>query len=70
MVLVNLMFFCCPRRCPLLVASEFGRYFLMRSVAILVQDEKCPCFMALRNVEGMRLNAAPRRKDARSDLLC
>ena len=25
MVLVDLLFFCCPRRCPLLVASDFGR---------------------------------------------
>ena len=70
MVLVDWMFFCCPQRCPLLVVSDFGRCFLMRDVVSPGQDDKCPRFMARRNVDGMGMYAAPWRKAARSDLLC
>ena len=52
-----------------MVASAFGRCILMRSVVIPGQDEKCPCFMAQRNVDVMGMNAALCRKSARSDLL-
>ena len=69
MVLVDNCFSCCPRRCLLLVASNFGRCFLMRAVVSPGQDEKCPHFMARRNMDGMGLNAALWRKAAKSDFL-
>ena len=69
MVFVDLMFFCCPQRCPLLVASDFRICFLMRDAVSTGQDEKCICVMAQRNVDGMGLNAALWRKAAMSDLI-
>ena len=53
----------------MLVLSDFCRCFLMRDAVSPDQDEKCTCFMAQMDVDGMGLNAAPWRKVPRSDLL-
>ena len=59
LVLVELVFFCCPCRWPLMVASYFGRRFQIKLAVGPVQVEKCPCLMARRNVDVMGLQAVP-----------
>ena len=53
-----------------MVDSDFGRCFLIRAVVSPGQDEKCPRFMAQKNVDGMGLDATTWRKANRSDLFC
>ena len=57
---------CCMCRWPLLVARDFGEYFLMRESVRPGQEEKWPCLMSQRKVDGRRLKANPWRKAASS----
>ena len=55
---------CCIRRWPLMVARDFGRYFAMRDSVKPGQDEKWPCLMAQRKVDGRGMKAHRWRKVA------
>ncbi len=55
--LVDCKFFCSIRRCPLLVASDFGRCFSISDSLSPGQEEKWPRRMATRNVEMDGLKA-------------
>ena len=55
--LVDCQFFCCILMLPLLVASDFGRCFVMRVEVRFGQESKCPRFTARSSVEGFGLKA-------------
>ena len=68
-VLVDRIFCWSPRRCPLAVAMDFGRYWRIKLVVIPGQDWKCPLLMARTRVETAGLKAAAWRNDTRSALV-
>ena len=69
--IVLVVLICCwsPRRCPLAVAVDFGRWWRIKLVVRPGHDRKCPLWMALRRVDTTGLKAAAWRKEARSALV-
>ena len=65
-VLVELSPCCCSRRCPLLVAKDFGRNLVISVVVRPGKVVRWPRFMARRRVETAGLNKVPWRNAARS----
>ena len=57
LVLVDCQSFCCILMRPLLVASDFGRCFVMIGGVRFGQESKCPLFTARSSVEGFGLKA-------------
>jgi hypothetical protein len=68
--LVDCKFFCSIRRCPLLVASDFGRCFAISDLLNPGQEEKWPRRMAQRKVDVDGLKAQPCRKAASLLFVC
>jgi hypothetical protein len=68
--LVDCRFLCSMRRCPLLVAVDFCRCFVIRDSLRPGQEEKWPRCMARRNVEMEGLKAQPCKKAASSLFVC
>jgi hypothetical protein len=68
--LVDFRFLCSIRRCPLLVAVDFWRCFVIRDSLSPGQEEKWPRRMAQRNVEMDGLKAQPCKKAVSSLFVC
>ena len=68
-ILVDWMFCCSMRRCPLLVASDFFKCLVIRVVVRPGQESKWLCRIARRKVEYCGLKAQAWRKAARSCLV-
>jgi hypothetical protein len=68
--LVDCKFLCSMRRCPLLVAVDFLRCFVIRDLLSPGQEEKWPRCMARRNVEIDGLKTQPCKKAASSLFVC
>ena len=68
-VLVERMFCCCPRKCPLAVAMDLGRCRRTRSEVRPGQERKWPRWMARMRVDTTGLNIVAWRKAASSALV-
>ena len=66
LIFVEFKLRCCMRRWPLIVARDFGNYFLMRDYVTPVQYEKWLRLMACRKVDERGLKAHQWRKAASS----